>query len=123
WQERVRRVMEAAEVLDAVLYFDNLGDLLAERPGAHIDLAGAIKPYLEDGKVRLVGEVLSESLDLFEGRHIGFFTCLTPPPAPPPACTAGRGGPPPSPAAPGRSTPGAPSRSARSSAPPPSGRS
>jgi ATP-dependent Clp protease ATP-binding subunit ClpC len=76
WQARLRRVMEAAELLDAVLYFDNLGDLLAERSSGGIDIPGAMKPYLEDNKVRIVGELTNETLDLLESRHMGFFSCL-----------------------------------------------
>jgi ATP-dependent Clp protease ATP-binding subunit ClpC len=77
WQARLRRVMEAAEVLDAVLFFDNTSDLLAERQSGSIDIPGAMKPYLEEGKVRLVGEITPDSLDLLESRQLGFFSCLT----------------------------------------------
>ncbi len=76
WQERLRRVMDAAETLDAILYFDNLADLFGDRATGFIDIAGAIKPYLQDGKVRLLGELTPESLDLFETHHVGFFSCL-----------------------------------------------
>jgi ATP-dependent Clp protease ATP-binding subunit ClpC len=77
WQERIRRVFDAAERLDAVLYFDNLGDLFAERVEGSIDLAGAMKPYLEQGKVRLVGELSPELLELAETRQAGFLACLS----------------------------------------------
>ncbi|MBH23183.1 MAG: hypothetical protein CMH57_01735 [Myxococcales bacterium] len=77
WQARLRRVLEAAELLDAILYFDDLRDLLVERPGqGGADLAGAIKPFLDEGRVRLVGELTSEQVDRMEGRHVGFFSCL-----------------------------------------------
>lgn len=77
WQERLRRVMEAAETLDAVIYFDNFGDLLAERQSGGIDIPGAMKRYLEEGKVRIVGEISLDALDLCESRHMGFFSCLS----------------------------------------------
>jgi len=77
WQERIRRVFEAAAELDAVLYFDNLGDLFAERVEGSIDLSGAMKPYLEQGKVRLVGELSPEMLELAETRQAGFLATLS----------------------------------------------
>ena len=76
WQARLRRVLEAAELLDAVLVFEDLGDLFGDQADGQVDMAGAIKPFLEEGRVRLVGELTPEALDLFEGRHVGFFGCL-----------------------------------------------
>ncbi len=76
WQERVRRVMQAAAELDAVLYFDDLGDLFADRPTGNVDLAGAMKPWLDDAKVRVVGELRESRVDLAESRHVGFFSLL-----------------------------------------------
>ncbi|MBN1207006.1 MAG: ATP-dependent Clp protease ATP-binding subunit [Myxococcaceae bacterium] len=76
WQERVLRVMRAAHDLGAILYFENLGELLAQHSTESIDLPGAMKPFLEEGKVRFLGELLPESLDLLESRHPGLFAAL-----------------------------------------------
>jgi len=78
WQARVQRVLEAAEAIDAVLYFDDLRDLFDRRHGAGgVDLAGAIKPALELGRVRLLGELSPEVADVFASRHEGFFSALS----------------------------------------------
>ncbi len=77
WQERALRVMRAAQDLDALLYFENLGELLAQHSSESIDLPGAMKPFLEESKVRFLGELAPESLDLLESRHPGFFATLT----------------------------------------------
>lgn len=77
WQERVRQVMEAVEALDAVLYFEDLEDLLAERVDeGGADIAGAIRPYIEEGRVRVVAELQRDRLDALEGRHWALFAGL-----------------------------------------------
>ncbi|WP_257445861.1 AAA family ATPase [Archangium lipolyticum] len=76
WQERVLRVMRAAQALDAVLYFENLGELLAQHSTESIDIPGAMKPFLEEGRVRLLGELTPDALDLLESRHPGLFAVL-----------------------------------------------
>ncbi len=69
WEERVRRVMEAVEILDAVLVFDNMGDLLADRASGHVDMPGALKPWIEEGRVRVVGELRADLVDQAERGH------------------------------------------------------
>jgi ATP-dependent Clp protease ATP-binding subunit ClpC len=77
WQERVLRVMRAAQDLDAVLYFENLGELLAQHSTESIDIPGAMKPFLEQGRVRFLGELTPGALDLLENRHPGLFAVLS----------------------------------------------
>jgi ATP-dependent Clp protease ATP-binding subunit ClpC len=76
WQERVRRVLGAAEALDAVLCFESMSDLAADRPEGWVDLPGAFKRALEERQVRIVGEVTPESLEVLERRHPGFAGCF-----------------------------------------------
>ncbi|PTL85802.1 AAA family ATPase [Vitiosangium sp. GDMCC 1.1324] len=76
WQERVLRVMRAAQDLDAVLYFENLGELLAQHSTESVDIPGAMKPFLEEGHVRFLGELTPDALDLMENRHPGLFAVL-----------------------------------------------
>ncbi|HEX8822784.1 MAG TPA: AAA family ATPase [Archangium sp.] len=77
WQERVLRVMRAAQELDAVLYFENLGELLAQHSSESIDIPGAMKPFLEEGRVRFLGELTPDALDLLESRQPGLFASLS----------------------------------------------
>jgi ATP-dependent Clp protease ATP-binding subunit ClpC len=74
WQERLRRVLEAAERLDVVLVFEDLGDLFGDNSGAgHVDLPGTLRPWLQESRVRIVAELTPEALALFEPRDVGFF--------------------------------------------------
>jgi ATP-dependent Clp protease ATP-binding subunit ClpC len=77
WQERVRRVMDAAEALDAILYFDNLSDLLGDRPDGGVDIPSAMKTWLEAGRVRIVAELRGDLLEAAERRHFGFLAHFT----------------------------------------------
>lgn len=75
-EERIAAVMEAASLLDAVLYFDDLGDLFAGHSGSIEDLAALMRPYLAEGKVRVFGEISPDDLETYEKRHVGFFSAL-----------------------------------------------
>ncbi|MCZ7682672.1 MAG: hypothetical protein M5U28_29300 [Sandaracinaceae bacterium] len=77
WQERVKRVMEAAEILDAALWLDDLRDLLGDARG-HVDLGAAITPWLDEGRVRVIGELTPEAADLFATRQPGLMSALQP---------------------------------------------
>jgi ATP-dependent Clp protease ATP-binding subunit ClpC len=76
WQERLRRVLNAAELLDGILYFDNFYDLFTENASSYVDFISFIKPYIEDRRVRIVGELTPEQADWAERQHPGFFSLL-----------------------------------------------
>ncbi|HUJ63799.1 MAG TPA: AAA family ATPase, partial [Kofleriaceae bacterium] len=69
WQQRIAAVLEAAETLDAILYFDDFGALFADRPAeGGIELGAALRRHVVDGRVRVVGELTAVALDRAE-RH------------------------------------------------------
>jgi ATP-dependent Clp protease ATP-binding subunit ClpC len=79
WEARVRRVLEAAETLDAVLWFDNLGDLLSdhgESGRGGVDIPSALKPWIDEGRVRLVAELRADLVDVAERRHPGLLLAM-----------------------------------------------
>ncbi|MCA9690248.1 MAG: AAA family ATPase [Myxococcales bacterium] len=75
-EERIDQVMRAVELVDAILYFDDLGDLFAGHTGGIEDMAAIMRPYLDEGRVRIVGELTPEHAEQYEKRHVGFFSCL-----------------------------------------------
>jgi ATP-dependent Clp protease ATP-binding subunit ClpC len=75
-EQRVNDVMAAAEMLDVILYFDNLADLFARTSGELGDVAASMRPWLERGRVRLLGEISPEALEHHEKRHVGFFAYM-----------------------------------------------
>ncbi len=74
--ERVQAVMQAAALLDAVLYFDNLADLFAGRSGGVEDLGSALRPWIVDGRVRIVGECTVEAFERFEKQQPTLLACM-----------------------------------------------
>lgn len=76
-EERVEQVMKAVELLDAILYFDDLSDLFAGDQGGIEDLAAMMRPYLAAQRVRIVGELTPEQWEHHQRRHVGFFSGLT----------------------------------------------
>jgi ATP-dependent Clp protease ATP-binding subunit ClpC len=75
-QERIAEVMRAAEQLDAVLYFDNLGDLFAGKSGGMEDLASALRPWIVEARVRIVGESTAAAFEQHEKQHATLLSCL-----------------------------------------------
>jgi ATP-dependent Clp protease ATP-binding subunit ClpC len=92
WQQRVAAVLEAAETLDAILYFDDFGALFADRPAeGGIELGAAMRAHVADGRVRVVGELAAVALDRAERRDvslIGSMLRVAVPPTDPPATIA-----------------------------------
>jgi len=76
WQSRVESVFRAAEVLDAIVYIEDIGGLSLERAGSTVDIASAMAPFLEAKKVRLVGEIRDDQLDRFDARQRGLAGAL-----------------------------------------------
>ncbi len=60
-EQQVERVMAAAEVLDAVLYFDDLNDLFAGATGGIEDIAAMITFLLSDQASWVTGQAISVS--------------------------------------------------------------
>lgn len=77
WQERLERVLQAAERLDAILYIEDMRDLLLSRQQGGADLAAYIRPWIESGRVRLVGELAKEAVDDAERRQPSFLASMT----------------------------------------------
>ncbi|HTR55836.1 MAG TPA: AAA family ATPase [Kofleriaceae bacterium] len=77
WQERVAKVLAAAEALDAILYFDDFGALFADRPAeGGIDLGAALRRHVVDGRVRVVGELTATALDRAERRDVSLIGAM-----------------------------------------------
>jgi ATP-dependent Clp protease ATP-binding subunit ClpC len=75
-EERIDAVVKAVELLDAVLYFENLEDLFAGQTGGYEDIASLLRRPLQRGALRLVGELTPEAYDRLSQRHVGFFSYL-----------------------------------------------
>ncbi len=75
-QERIEQVMRAAEAIDAILYFDNFGDLFAGKSGGIEDLAALLRPWVVQGRVRVVGELTPDALEHHEKRHFGLLSAM-----------------------------------------------
>ncbi|MCA9644667.1 MAG: ATP-dependent Clp protease ATP-binding subunit, partial [Myxococcales bacterium] len=76
WQARLARVLEAAERLDAILYFDDLADLFGDHSEGHVDIPSAMLRALQNAKVRVVGRITAETLDVLEPRGVSFFNAF-----------------------------------------------
>lgn len=74
-EQRVLDVLSAAERLDAVIYFDTLDELLGDREGG-TNLAGLLRPWMEQERVRLVAEITPGRHDVLARRQVGFFSLL-----------------------------------------------
>ena len=75
-EERIEAVVKAAALLDATLYFESLEDLFAGRSGGYEDIAALLRRHLQEGRVRLVGELSVDAYDRLSQRHVGVFSYL-----------------------------------------------
>jgi ATP-dependent Clp protease ATP-binding subunit ClpC len=77
WQARAAAVLDAAELLDAVLYIDDFDALFAERPEhGGVDLVRVMRRYVTGGRVRLIGELATAALDRAERREPGLVAAM-----------------------------------------------
>jgi ATP-dependent Clp protease ATP-binding subunit ClpC len=75
WQERIAAVLDAAETLDAILYFDDFGALFADRPSeGGVELGAAMRRHVVDGRVRVIGELTQVALDRAERRDVSLIS-------------------------------------------------
>ncbi|MCA9675151.1 MAG: ATP-dependent Clp protease ATP-binding subunit, partial [Myxococcales bacterium] len=78
WQERVAKVMDAAELLDAVLYLDDFGAMFADKPEeGGVDVAAALRRYVAGDRVRVVGEITPIALERAERRDVALLGAMT----------------------------------------------
>jgi len=78
WQERVASVLDAAELLDAVLYLDDFGALFADRPeegGFHV--ASLLRRWVTGNRARVIGELTAAQLDRGERREVALCGAMT----------------------------------------------
>jgi ATP-dependent Clp protease ATP-binding subunit ClpC len=77
WQARIAAVLDAAETLDAILYFDDFGALFADRPAeGGIELGAAMRRHVVDGRVRVCGELTAGALDRAERRDVSLIGAM-----------------------------------------------
>ncbi len=68
WETKVARIMNAAKTSKTVLFLNDIWNLSSAGRTAksHNTLLDAIRPYLQDGEVQLVGELTPEMLDALQ---------------------------------------------------------
>jgi ATP-dependent Clp protease ATP-binding subunit ClpC len=78
WQARAAAVLDAIELLDGVLYIEDLDALFSERPEhGGVDLVAVLRRYVTAGRIRLIGELGSAALDRAERREPGLIAAMT----------------------------------------------
>jgi len=78
WQERVARLMNAAELLDAVIYLDDFGALFSDKPEeGGVDVASAMRRFVAGGRVRVIGEITPTQLERAERRDVALLAAMT----------------------------------------------
>jgi ATP-dependent Clp protease ATP-binding subunit ClpC len=78
WQARAAAVLDAVELLDGVLYIEDLDALFGEKPEhGGVDLVAVLRRYVTAGRIRLVGELGTAALDRAERREPGLVAAMT----------------------------------------------
>jgi len=74
WENRLLAILKEARKREHILYFDDLIGLFhAGQSGmSSLSVAGVLKPYLERGEVRVVGEITPQALRVLRERDRGF---------------------------------------------------
>lgn len=74
WEARLLAILKHAEERDAVLVFDDMLGLFSAGVSrdSNLCVADVLKPYLQQGKVRILAESTSEGLGILRERNRGF---------------------------------------------------
>ena len=78
WQDRVAKVLAAAELLDVVLHFENFGELFSSGGEGSVDIARALHGAITGQHVRVVGEISTDRFEAVQRTHAGLVAEVSP---------------------------------------------